>query len=179
MKKITSIILLFFSLTAFTQEEMITNKGIITFEASIPLYEENKAVNETVYCILNIKTGEIKSLVFIKDFHFKISLMEEHFNENYLESNHYPKAIFKGKIQGFNWNIIGNSSKEFNITGKLEIHGKRKEITSTISIRKVNDNLELLSNFKIDLTDFNIKIPKILSMKIAETVNIDTSYLLK
>ncbi len=158
---------------------MITNKGIITFEASIPLYEENKAVNQTVYCILNTKTGEIKSLVLIKDFHFKIPLMEEHFNENYLESNHYPKAIFKGKIQGFNSNIIGNSPKEFNITGKLEIHGKRKEIVSTISIRKVNDNLELLSNFKVDLTDFNIKIPKILSMKIAETVNIETSYLLK
>ena len=179
MKKITLLILLFISLATFAQDEMITNKGIISFEASIPLYEENKAVNETVYCILNIKTGEIKSLVFIKDFHFKISLMEEHFNENYLESNRYPKAIFKGKIQGFNWNIIGNSPKEFKITGKLEIHGKRKEITSTIIIRKVNDNLELLSNFKIDLTDFNIKIPKILSMKIAETVNIETSYLLK
>lgn len=179
MKAITSLFLLLFTLLNFAQNEMITNKGIITFEASIPLYEENKAVNQTVYCILNTKTGEIKSLVLIKDFHFKIPLMEEHFNENYLESNHYPKAIFKGKIQGFNSNIIGNSPKEFNITGKLEIHGKRKEIVSTISIRKVNDNLELLSNFKVDLTDFNIKIPKILSMKIAETVNIETSYLLK
>jgi YceI-like domain len=179
MKTITSIILLFICLSTFAQDEMITNKGIIIFEASIPLYEENKAVNESVYCILNTKTGEIKSLVLIKDFHFKISLMEEHFNENYLESNHYPKAIFIGRIQGFNWNIIGNSPKEFNIKGKLEIHGKRKEITSSIIIRKVNDNLELLSNFNIDLNDFNIKIPKILSLKIAETVNIETSYMLK
>ncbi len=179
MKTITSIILLVFSLTAFAQNEMITNKGIVTFEASIPLYEENKAVNETVYCILNIKTGEIKSLVLIKDFQFKIPLMEEHFNEIYLESNRYPKAIFKGKIQGFNWNIIGTKPKEFEIKGKLEIHGKKKEITSIIVLRKVNNDLELLSNFNIDLKDFNIKIPKILSIKIAETANIKTSYLLK
>ena len=179
MKKITLFILLFISHATFTQNEMITNKGIVSFEASIPLYEENKAVNETVYCVLNTNTGEIKSLVLIKDFHFKIPLMEEHFNENYMESNHYPKAIFKGRIQGFNWNIIGNSPKEFKLKGKLEIHGKRKEITSVIFLRKVDDSLELLSNFSIDLNDFDIKIPKILSMKIAETVNIKTSYLLK
>jgi len=136
MKKITEILLLFLTTITFAQNEMITNKGIIIFEASIPLYEENKAINESVYCVLNIITGEIKTLVIIKDFHFKIPLMEEHFNENYLESNHYPKAIFKGKIQGFNWNIIGTTPKEFQIKGKLEIHGKRKEITSIITLRK-------------------------------------------
>ncbi len=179
MKKITPIILLFITIATFAQNEMFTNNGIIIFEASIPLYEENKAINESVYCVLNSKTGEFKSLVFIKDFHFKMPLMEEHFNENYLESNRYPKAIFKGQIQGFNINNIGTTPKEFKIKGKLEIHGKRKEITSLIVLRKINDTLELVSNFNIDLNDFNIQIPKILSMKIAETVNIKTSYVLK
>ncbi len=179
MKKIILIIQLFITLTSFAQNQMMTNKGIIVFEASIPLYEENKAINESVYCILNTKTGEIKSLVLIKDFHFKIPLMEEHFNDNYLESNHYPKAIFKGIIQGFNMNIIGKVPKEFKIKGKLEIHGKTKEINSFIVLCKENENIELVSSFTIDLSDFNIHIPKVLSMKIAETVTIKTKYLVK
>ena len=179
MKKITLIILLFTTIKTLAQNEMITNKGIVSFEASIPLYEENKATNESVYCILNIKTGEIKSQVIIKDFHFKIPLMEEHFNQNYLESDHYPKASFKGKILGFNWNSIGTSAKEFKMKGKLEIHGKRKEITSIIILKKVDNSLEITSDFDVNLNDYNIKIPKILTIKIAETANIKTSYLLK
>ncbi len=179
MKAITSIILLLITQLNFAQNEMITSKGIITFEASIPLYEENKAVNESVYCILNIKTGEIKSLIFIKDFHFKIPLMEEHFNANYLESNHYPKAIFKGKILGFNWNIIDTTPKEFKMKGNLEIHGKRKEINTVVFLKRVKNEIEIISDFNIDLNDFNIKIPKVLSMKIAETVSIKSTYLLQ
>jgi hypothetical protein len=179
MKKITLFNLLLIITTSFAQNLMMTNKGIIVFEASIPLYEENKAINESVYCILNTKTGDIKSLVLIKDFRFKIPLMEEHFNDNYLESNNYPKAIFKGKIQGFNIHIIGKEPKEFKIKGKLEIHGKTKEINSIIVLRKESENIELVSNFTIDLRDFNIQIPKVLSMKIAETVTIKTKYLVK
>ena len=179
MKKITLIILLFITITTLAQNEMITTKGVISFEASIPLYEENKATNESVYCILDIKTGEIKSLVIIKNFYFKIPLMEEHFNENYLESDRYPKASFKGKILGFNWNSIGTASKEFKMKGKLEIHGKRKEITILVLLKKVENGLEITSDFDVNLNDYNIKIPKILTIKIAETANIKTSYLLK
>ncbi|WP_338407909.1 hypothetical protein [uncultured Flavobacterium sp.] len=84
---------------------MIINKGNISFEASIPLFEEAKTSNESVQCVLNIKTGEINSVAIIKNFYFKIALTEEHFNEHYLESDCYPKALFKGRITGFNWNF--------------------------------------------------------------------------
>lgn len=111
MKKITLLLLLSISNIIIAQKEMITNKGIINFEASVPLFEEVKASNETAQCVLNIKTGEIYSLSLIKEFHFKIAIMEEHFNEYYLESDHHPKATFKGRILGFNWNSIGTSPK--------------------------------------------------------------------
>ncbi|WP_291122449.1 YceI family protein [Flavobacterium sp. UBA6046] len=179
MKKITLLLLLSISNIIIAQKEMITDKGIINFEASVPLFEEVKASNETAQCVLNIKTGEIYSLSLIKDFHVKIAIMEDHFNEYYLESDHYPKATFKGRILGFNWNIIGTSPKEFKMKGKLEIHGKSKEITTIVFLRKVEDGLEIISNFDINIKDFNIEVPKVLSMKVAETVNVKTEFFVK
>ncbi|WP_281297267.1 YceI family protein [Flavobacterium limnophilum] len=176
MKKITLIFLLFFANMALAQEKMTTNKGIVNFEASVPLFEEVKAKNENATCVLNLKNGEISSTVFIKFFRFKISLMEKHFNENYMESDHYPKATFKGKIEGFNLNIIGTSPKEFNLKGILKLHGKSKKINTVAILRKSNNGLEIITNFNVNTKDFNIKIPEILSMKIAETVNIKTAF---
>jgi hypothetical protein len=178
MKKITLLSLLFISNFCFAQDEMITHNGIVNFEASVPLFEEVKATNETSSCTLNTNTGTITNVVIIKDFCFKIPIMEEHFNENYLESDRHPKAIFKGKIQGFNLNIIGTDSKEFVMRGKLEIHGKSKEISIPVYIKKVGDGLEIRSNFNVSINDFDIKIPRVLVIKIAENVTIKTNYLL-
>ena len=176
MKTIILPILLFFFTIIIAQNEKITNIGIINFEASVPLFEEVNASNETVQCILNIKTGEINSIALIKNFSFKIPIMEEHFNKYYLESDRYQKAIFKGRIQGFNWDIIGTSPKEFKLKGKLEIHGKKREINTLVLLRKVNDGLEITSDFQIKINDFNIKIPTVLSMKIAENVAVKINY---
>jgi hypothetical protein len=161
------------------QEKMTTHKGIINFEASVPLFEEVKAKNENAACIVDLKNGEISSIVFIKDFHFKIPLMEKHFNENYMESHHYPKAVFKGIIEGFNLNIIGTSPKEFNLKGTLKLHGKSKKISTIAILQKSNNGLEIIADFKVLSKDFNIKIPEILSMKVAETVNIKTAFLVE
>ena len=179
MKKITLLSLILISNFIFAQDEMITHSGIVNFEASVPLFEEVKATNQTSSCILNTSNGAITDVVLIKDFRFKIPIMEEHFNENYLESNRYPKAIFRGKILGFNINIIGTDSKEFRMKGKLEIHGKSKEISIPVYVKKAGDGLEISSNFKVNINDFNIKIPKVLSIKIAEIASIKTNYLVQ
>ncbi|TDD97339.1 YceI family protein [Flavobacterium cellulosilyticum] len=179
MKKIILLLVLFLSTIIVAQNKMITGYGIITFEASVPLFEEVKASNETAQCALNTKTGEIYNTAFIKDFHFKIALMEKHFNEYYLESERYPKAVFKGRIIGFNWYIVGTTPKEFKMKGKLEIHGKKKDIDTLVLLRKVDNTLEINSNFTVTTNDFKIKIPTVLSMKIAEKVNINSAYLVK
>lgn len=161
------------------QEKTIaSNEGIINFEASVPMFEEIKAINDEASCILNLETGEIASTVFIKDFHFKIALMEKHFNENYMESDKYPKATFKGTIEGFNWYIIGTSPKEFKLKGTLKLHGKSKTINTIAILRKSSNGLEIISDFNVYTNDFNIKIPKILSMKVAEIVTIKTLFLI-
>lgn len=181
MKRILllSAFLILTGFKSFSQDKKITKTGRIIFEASVPSFEEVKAKNESVTCVVNLKTGEIASLALMRGFRFKVALMEEHFNENYLETDRYPKATFKGKIQGFDWDGIGSSSKEFIMKGILEVHGKPKEITTSVFLRKVNDDLEIISDFNVNVKDFNIDIPKVLSKKVAETVNIKTFFLVK
>lgn len=176
MKKITLLLLLFINVV-LAQEKMIADVGIINFEASVPLFEEVKAENKKTACILDLQTGAISSTVSIKDFHFKIALMEKHFNENYIESDKYPQGVFKGTIEGFNLYIIGTEPKEFKLKGTLKLHGKVKKINTVILLKKTTNGLEIVTDFNVDTKDFNIKIPKILSMKVAETVNIKTLFL--
>lgn len=177
MKKIIFIILYSVALNSYAQKEMNCTTGIINFEASVPLFEEVTATNKTASCTLNTKNGVLTSVVQMKEFRFKLSLMEEHFNNKYLETDHYPQATFKGIIEGFNLNIIDATPKEFKLKGELKIHGKTKKINTVITLRKSEGKLEINSNFSILIKDFDIKIPEILSIKVAETVNIKALFL--
>lgn len=171
---------LFLGKTAvFSQDKKITKTGQITFEASVPSFEQVKAVNESVSCILNIKTGEIASLALMKGFRFKVALMEEHFNENYIESSKYPKAIFKGIIKNFNLNSINKNGTKLELNGKLELHGVSKDLSVFATVKKSGEDIELVSDFDLTPADFNIQIPKIVRQKIAETVHVKATFLLK
>jgi polyisoprenoid-binding protein YceI len=174
------IILLFFIInTSFAQIELRTRTGIVNFEASVPYYEEIASTNKTVKAILNLKTGQLSCVVQMKDFRFKLSLMEEHFNKKYLETDDYPQATFKGTIEGFNINIIEHSSKTFKLTGELKMHGKSKMINTIASLKKEGNDLKIVSDFNVSTKDFDIKIPEILSIKVAENVNVSYFFLLK
>ena len=95
MKKTILITMLLASFIIFSQEKMITKSGTIIFDASFPSFDEVKGTNSNVTFVLNPATGEIASLAIMKGFLFKIALMEEHFNESYMETDQYPKAIFE------------------------------------------------------------------------------------
>lgn len=177
MKNTTLLfIFIILSLSINAQDKMLTKTGKITFEASIPSFEEVKATNETASCVLHLKTGKIASLALVKGFRFKAALMEEHFNETYIESNTYPKATFKGKIEDFNWKNISSNPKEYKLKGKLELHGKSKDITTTVILRKVDGGLEIHSDFNVNSDDFDIVIPKPVSNKISKIINIKIDF---
>lgn len=163
----------------FSQDKKITKTGQIIFEASVPSFEEVKATNKSVSCIIDTKTGEIASLALMRGFQFKVALMEEHFNENFIESDKFPKAIFKGTIQDFNLTNIDSKGTKFNANGMLNLHGVSKQIAVVILLKKIGNDLELTSNFNLNPKDFNINIPKILKPKMAETVQVQINYLLK
>lgn len=179
MKKFYILIALFIFSIGFAQDKILTKNGKITFEASVPSFEEVKAKNEGVTCIINTKTGEIASLTMVKGFRFKVALMEEHFNENYIESDKYPKTTFKGKIEGFDYSKITKEGKSYTIKGKLELHGKSKDITINATIKKSADGVSLVSNFTLNTDDFGIDIPSVVSKKVSKKVNVTLDFNLK
>ncbi len=179
MKKTLLFCLLLRTTVLVAQEKMVTKTGKVTFEASVPSFEEVKAKNEGVTFVLNPKTGEVASLALVKGFRFKIALMEEHFNENYIESDKYPKATFKGKIENFDVKTLSATAKEYTIKGKLELHGKAKDVVAIAKIRKTDAGIEILSTFTVNASDFDIKIPSVVKNKVSNSINITSEFTVK
>lgn len=176
MKKYTAFLVLILLGFSIVEEKKITKKGTITFEASVPSFEEVKAKNEAVTCIINTTNGEIATLALMKGFRFKIALMEEHFNENYVESNKYPKATFKGKIENFDYSKLTATAKEYTVKGKLEMHGKSKEISIKSKIKKTGENISMVSDFILNTDDFDIEIPSVVSKKLTKDVKVNFNF---
>jgi len=97
--------------------------------------------------------------------------MQEHFNENYMQSRRYPKAVFKGKIEKFDLKDINETEKEYQIKGKLVLRGKSKDVMVSALIKKVGDGIQIISDFPISVSDFNIQIPNEIAAKISKTAN--------
>jgi len=111
MKKIALILFLLISFSTFAQK-YFTKTGNTQFKASVQAFEPVEATNNSTTAIININSGEIASLLFVKAFNFRVALMQEHFNENYMDSGTFPKAIFKGLISDFNLSEISNTEKK-------------------------------------------------------------------
>lgn len=156
-----------------TAQKFTTKTGKLKFEASVDSSEEIAAENKSTSAILETSTGDIAVLGLIKGFRFKVALMEEHFNENYVESAKFPKTTFKGKIENFNVSELSPAPKTVKISGDLTLHGKTKKITVTAKISKTGDNIVVIGNFEVKPEDFDIGIPKIVRKKVADKVNIE------
>ena len=177
VNKISFLILfLFFYSFCFGKELFITRDGNIQFFSSTPI-EDIKAINGQVSCVLNKSTGEFAFQVPIKGFVFKNALMQEHFNENYLESDLYPKSIFKGKI--IDWDKINISEEPVDvfIEGHLTMHGVKNKIKESGKIWKLEDKIRGECSFNIAVADYGINIPRIVRENIAKiiSVNVDVS----
>ena len=105
--------------------------------------------------------------------------MQEHFNENYLESDLYPKSVFKGKIS--DWENIDVSSKPSDVTieGELTIHGVKKSIKESGRIWYNEDKISGQCKFNIAVADYNIKIPRIVRENIAKIIAVSVNVTLK
>ena len=178
---------LLFSITISAQK-YYTNTGITEFDGSKAAFEPIKAKNNSSISAINVSNGNIAALIKIKDFEFRLGLMQEHFNENYLESYNYPKSTFEGNIELsegsiydgntkiFNYDLVDENFMDIIIKGQLTIKGVTKDIIATGKIKKIENDLNLISSFSVKLSDFNIKIPKVVFMKIDEVVKINLNY---
>ncbi len=154
--------------TLFAQEIYKTDSGTIIFNAAKTALEPIHAKNKKLKTVLRLSDGAIVGLLQIEDFIFPNSLMQEHFNENYMESDQYPTASFKAKIDDLD--LKGDAL--FDVQGVFVIHGIEKELTIPITLMKKEGGYKLISRFKLLLQDFNIKIPSLMFYKIAEAVEV-------
>lgn len=175
MKKTVLILVVLMSISASAQK-YFTKIGKTEFKASKETLEPIEAINESTTVILNTENGEIASLLFVKGLHFKIALMEEHFNENYMESDKFPKATFKGQLVGFDFDKLSQETIELPLKGDLNIRGKQKVINAVAEVKKEGGKIIIKSNFDVKAQDFNIKIPSIVKEKIANNINIILNY---
>ncbi len=163
---ISLVLMLITSLNA--QDKYFTRDGFISFFSSTPM-EDIKANNSKVSCIVDITSGKIEIAVLMKAFEFKKALMEEHFNENYVESEKYPKATFSGTILNIKEiNFSKNGAYPSSVKGSLTIHGVTKEITSEGIIEVIDGNVKMISEFKVSPEDYKIEIPGVVRDKIAK-----------
>ncbi len=154
------------------QKKFFTRTGKVVFFSKAPL-ENIEAVNKQASCIYDATANKIVAKVLIKAFEFDKALMQKHFNENYLESDKYPKASFKGKIKDAeNINFDTNWNRNLQFEGDLTIHGVTKSIESPFEISMKNGQMKISCIFYVAIKDYEIKIPSTVINNIAEKVKI-------
>ena len=151
-------------------QKYFTRTGTTDFKASVEAFEPVEATNNSTTAILDTATGDIAAQLFVNAFKFRVALMQEHFNENYMDSDKYPKAIFRGKLANY------SGEGTYDLTGSLAVRGKKKDISSKATVKKVGDKLVLTTNFSVEPQDFDIKIPSIVRKKIADKINVTVNY---
>jgi hypothetical protein len=174
MKKIAFTYLL--SLLVFHQSSCgqlyYTKNGNVSFYSKSVL-QNIEADNNQVISVLDVRTGALQFSLLNTAFQFPKAKMQEDFNENFIESAKYPRSFFKGFIRNLNsLNISKDGTYPVDVDGELTIHGVTKSIKIKGVITVLNQALSAVSSFTILVKDYEIKIPSIVSQKIAEQIQI-------
>jgi polyisoprenoid-binding protein YceI len=156
------------------QDKYFTKTGKINFDATAPASPENiTAVNKSVTVVMDIKTGAIQFAVLMKGFEFERALMQEHFNENYVESGTFPKAEFKGTIQN-NQQVDYSKDGSYNVKvkGMLTMHGETREVEANGIVKVSGGKIYITSAFNVLLADYKITVPKLVEDKVGKNAKI-------
>jgi polyisoprenoid-binding protein YceI len=178
MKKVIFIISLLALLLPASAQKLVSKNSHIWFNATTPL-ENIEAHNHQAVSILDPAAGTLAFNVLIKGFEFRVALMQEHFNENYLESDKYPKASFNGKINNNSEiNYKKDGTYPADVSGDLTIHNVTHQVSTRGTIEVKNGVVTAKAQFIVKPADYDIQIPSVVENKIAKevTVNVEAPY---
>lgn len=167
-----------FYATATAQNVYIDKAGKASFYSKAPM-EDIEAHNGQALGVIDLDNGLVAVSVLVKGFHFEKALMEEHFNENYLESDKYPKATFKGRILEFQTLDFKNPEGiNATVEGEITLHGVKKILQAEVSFKpeKGKDAYRSSTTFKLKVADFKIKIPNVVVDNIAKEVDVTLDF---
>lgn len=178
MKKIWLVTLLsIFALSKVDAQILITNTAKVQFFSETPV-ENISAVNANVSSLINTATDSIFFKIKNTGFAFKNALMQDHFNENYMESSKYPFSTFKGKIsQQIDYTKDG--SYKISASGKMYIHGVERPVTANGLITVKAGQVSVSSDFTVKTADYKIDVPKLVFQKIAQEIKVSLSAVYK
>ena len=159
MKTIFLSLFGFLLVAGLSAQKFSTKTGEVSFFSDASL-EDIEAVNHQVLAAIDLDKGNIAFVVQIRSFEFEKALMQEHFNENYMHSDKFPKSTFEGSI--LNPEVARkDGTHEIKLKGKLTIHGQTKEIAVPATLVRQGKELTIQCRFTILLADFGIKNDKV------------------
>lgn len=170
MKKIMLIFCMIAAAAVQGQSIYNCRDGVASFYSETPI-ENIDATSNGMSVVLNVSTGDIVLIVPYTSFKFKKALMQEHFNEKYMESDKFPNATFKGKIAQ-PVNATKDTIMEVSASGLFNCHGVEKTRTEKATLTIKDGKISLSSNFKVALKDHNIEVPKVVIQNIAEIIDV-------
>lgn len=163
---------LLLSVMSFAQDKFYTKTGKISFYSKAPM-EEIEGKNKTVTAVVDSKTGALQFAVQMKGFEFEKQLMQQHFNENYVESDKFPKAEFKGVItDNSDINYEKDGTYTAKVKGKLTIHGVTRDVETSGTLKVNGGKIDASTTFNVLISDYNIKIPSIVKDKVSNSIRI-------
>lgn len=174
MKNLSVCMLAILLAMTVSAQRYYTKSGKINFDAtSASSPEKIEGVNRTATCVIDAQTGAIQFAVLMKGFEFERALMEEHFNENYVESTKFPKAEFKGKLKDIeNVNLSKDGTYTVKVKGDLTLHGQTKEVEAEAKLIVQGGKISATAEFNVKLADFNVTIPGLVADKVAKVAKI-------
>lgn len=155
--------------SAFSQK-MMTKEAYIRFFGSTPLENIEAATNQGS-SVIDVATGDVVIQALLNSFNFEKALMQEHFNENYVESAKYPKVVFKGKIPA-DIDLKTPGTYKTNVTGTMSLHGVDRQISVPCVIVVEKEQIKVTANFAMVPEDYKIEIPGAVRNKIAEKMDV-------
>ena len=166
-------LLLLMGLSPLMAQKYFTREGKISFFSDTPI-EKIEANNNSVTSVIDIESGRMEFAVLIKAFQFEKALMQDHFNENYMESNKYPKATFKGSINNLDAiDLSKDGTYQVNVNGEMTIHGVTQPVNTEGQLMVKGGEIQSSASFKIEVADYKIEIPGVVRDNIAKEVRVD------
>jgi hypothetical protein len=156
-------------------QRFFTKSGRIDFFSKARI-EDIKAVNKSVTCVLDTRSGALQFSMLMKGFDFEKALMQEHFNENYVESGQFPKAEFRGSITNNSEIDYGRpGTYTARVKGQMTIHGITKPVETTGTIQVAQDAIQASASFSILLSDYHISIPAVVKDNLSNSIRIQVA----